>query len=340
MVYESENRIDRRRFLVGMGAAATCGMVLTSEGLAAEPSGTKNNRATISNVQPRRDVDGNIINAHDGCLERFGDRFYLYGTAYGKTDGFGTTNRFVVYSSPDLMRWTLHGDLVKGLRHGVHYRPYVKYNAKTRKYVLWYNWYPTLWNGQYAVAVSDMPQGPFTIHEPNVKVKEPKPGDLGLFVDDDGSGYLIYTSIGRNHGISIEKLADDYLSSTRENSGILAQGCEACALFRRNKTYYALFDGCCCFCAQGSGARVYTAKSPLGPYTQRATSTGTKRARPSLPLSKRTSPSCRLRRNGIHLDGRPVAVHTGQGEGARLPVLEQPVAIRWGREHRQTGLGG
>ena len=269
MVYERRKHLGRRQFLVEMGAAATCGLVLTSKGLAAESSGNTGNRATINNSQPRRDVEGNIIDAHDGCLERFGDRFYLYGTAYGKTDGFGAANRFVVYSSPDLMRWTFHGDLVKGLHHGVHYRPYVKYNATSKRYVLWYNWYPTLWNGQYAVAVSDTPQGPFTIHDPNVAVKEPKPGDLGLFVDDDGTGYVIYTSIERNHGISIEKLTDDYLGSTRENSGILAQGCEACALFRRNKTYYALFDGCCCFCVQGSGARVYTAKSPLGPYMQR-----------------------------------------------------------------------
>jgi beta-xylosidase len=269
MVNQRQNRLDRRQFLVGMGAAATCGLVLTSGGLAAERSGKTGNRATISNVQPRRDVKGNIIDAHDGCLERFGDRFYLYGTAYGKTDGFGTTNRYVVYSSPDLVQWTLHGGLVNGLHHGVHYRPYVKYNPKIKKYVLWYNWYPTLWDGQYAVAVSDIPQGPFTIRDADVRVKEAKPGDLGLFVDDDGTGYLIYTSIARDHGISIERLADDYLSSTRENSGILAQGCEACAMFRREKTYYALFDDCCCFCAQGSGARVYTAKSPLGPYTQR-----------------------------------------------------------------------
>ena len=31
---------------------------------------------------------------------------------------------------------------------------------------------------------------------------------------------------------------------------------------------YALFDTTCCFCAKGSGARVYIASSPLGPYTQ------------------------------------------------------------------------
>jgi beta-xylosidase len=269
MASQPQNRLDRRQFLAATSAAAACGTFLASRGLAADVAANKGNATTINNVQPRRDVNGKIIDAHDGCLQRFGDRFYLYGTAYGRTDGYGPANKFVVYSSPDLVQWTPHGDLVHGLRPGIHYRPYVKYNAKSKKYVLWYNWYPKLWDGQYAVAVSDSPQGPFTIYDPNVKVNEAKPGDLGLFVDNDGGGYLIYTSIERNHGISIEKLADDYLSSTLQSSGIFAQGCEACALFRRNDIYYALFDLCCCFCPNGSGAGVYTAKSPLGPYVRR-----------------------------------------------------------------------
>ena len=88
------------------------------------------------------------------------------------------------------MQWTFHGDLVKGSAPRRPLSALREVQRETGHYVLWYNWYPTLWNGQYAVAVSDTPQGPFSIHAPNVAVKEPKPGDLGLFVDDDGSGYL------------------------------------------------------------------------------------------------------------------------------------------------------
>ena len=169
----------------------------------------------VSNVTPRRDLEGNILDAHDGCLQKFGNRYYLYGTAYGKTDGFGTANRYRCYSSPDLMTWKLEGDLLKDPPAGVYYRPYVVYNAKTRKYVCWYNWYPTLWNGQFGVAVSDTPQGPFAIHDANVAVLQKSPGDLGLFVDADGTGYVIYTSIAKDHAISIEELTGDYLASTR-----------------------------------------------------------------------------------------------------------------------------
>ena len=225
----------------------------------------------ISNVVPRRDVNGNILDAHDGCLHKFADRYFLYGTAYGKTDGFGNSNHYCCYSSADLVAWKPEGELLNKPPKGVYYRPYVVYNAKTRKYVLWYNWYPTLWNGQYGVATSDTPQGPFVLHGANVRVSQPAPGDLGLFVDDDGTGYVIYTSIARDHGIFIERLSDDYLGSTQENSGLLGAGCEAPVLFKRQGTYYALFDNCCCFCSGGSGARVYTAEKPLGPYAWKGT---------------------------------------------------------------------
>merc|ERR1711918_129906 len=42
---------------------------------------------------------------------------------------------------------------------------------------------------------------------------------------------------------------------------------EAPAMFKRKGLYYALFDNCCCFCGHGSGIGVYTARSPLGPWT-------------------------------------------------------------------------
>ena len=88
-------------------------------------------------------------------------------------------------------------------------------------------------------------------------------------VDDDGTAYLIHTSyFWQTAGnITIEKLSADYLSSTLQNSGILATGCEAPAMFKRNGIYYALFDTFCGFGPSGTGAQVWTAASPLGPYT-------------------------------------------------------------------------
>lgn len=234
------------------------------------PTGLTQN-VTISNTQLRYDTGGNVIDAHDGRLVKFGNTYYLYGTAYGNTDGFVTTNHYHCYSSPDLTTWTFHGDLISNPPTGVYYRPHVIYHAASGKYVLWYNWYQTLWLGQYGVATCNSPTGPFVIQNSNVPMKRSSDGGVGdedLFVDDDGTAYITYTTIS-SHSISIEKLSSDYLSSTQIDSGVIASGCEACSMFKRNGIYYMLTDACCCFCPDGSGARVYTATSPLGPYTYR-----------------------------------------------------------------------
>ncbi len=249
--------------------------------------------SAIVNSAPRRDVQGEIVNAHDGCLEQFGKRFYLYGTAYGTfpelyakkpgaqpLQGATFSQQLVCYISTNLVDWVRHGPLLKSEPGGFCVRPYVKYNARTRKYVLWFNW--SLkgqgGDGRFVTATADRPEGPYVIGNRNVRVAHSplKMGDLGLFVDDDGTGYLIYVRIdpqaepGKRHRVSIDRLTPDYLGSTLQNSGILRdEAYEAPAMFKRGKLYYALFDGLCGYCAKGSGAMVFTATSPLGPYTYR-----------------------------------------------------------------------
>ena len=183
---------------------------------------------TVQNTEARRDVAGEIIDAHDGGLQFFDGRYYLYGTAYGKSAGFCINNRFRVYSSADLEHWRFEGELIEEQPVGVFYRPYVVYNAKTRKYVLWFNWYPKLWDGAMGVAVSDTPIGPFKIVGLDVKLSQAAAGRRrSLFVDDDGTGYFIYTVIGQGHAIRVERLTPDYLGSAGATSEILARGCEA-----------------------------------------------------------------------------------------------------------------
>lgn len=221
---------------------------------------------TIDNTKPRRDATGKIIDAHDGCLQLFGPRFYLYGTAYGTNDGYSTANRYRVYSSPDLEQWTLAGELFKEQPPGIYYRPYVIFNPKTRKYVLWYNWYPRQWDGQTGVAISDTPIGPFTIVNPNVQLACSHPGDGSLFVDDDGTGYYIYTAIDKGYTIRVERLTPDYLGSSGEISDVLGIGGEAPLLFRRNNLYYVLCGPRCAFCPEGSEVSVFISFSPMGPF--------------------------------------------------------------------------
>ena len=227
---------------------------------------------TVRNADPRRDVKGEIVDAHDGCLQFFAGRYYLYGTAYGKSAGYSINNRFRVYSSPDLQHWNFEGELLKEPPDGVYYRPYVVRNPKTGKYILWYNWYPKLWEGQVGVAISDTPVGPFTIVNAKVHLSQAEysPGDGSPFVDEDGIAYFIYTAIDQDHSVRVERLTADFLGSSGEASKVLGTDAEAPAMFRRDNRYYALFDTTCCFCSAGSGARVLVAASPLGPYREMA----------------------------------------------------------------------
>ena len=241
----------------------TCGPAPEKE---AEKSSV--NTLTISNLEPRLTIDGKIVDAHDGRIIEFEGQYYWYGTQYGTTNGFTHANVYHIYRSDDLVTWDHLGQALTDPPAGVHYRPHVIYNEATKKYVFWYNWYPTLWDGHFGVATADSPAGPFTILDTDVKVarSELGVGDFGLFVDDDQTAYISYNTI-EGHRVSVEKLSDDYLTSTLENGGYIAQYCEAGSMFKREGLYYLLTDYTCCFCNQGAGARVYTSDDPLGDWT-------------------------------------------------------------------------
>lgn len=85
----------------------------------------------------------------------------------------------------------------------------------------------------------------------------------------DQAGYLIYDAWGNNHQVLVEKLDEDYLNTSDDLPVTISEdsGVEAPMAFERNGWYYAFFGPTCCFCRQGSGAEVYTAPSPMGPWT-------------------------------------------------------------------------
>jgi Glycosyl hydrolases family 43 len=180
-------------------------------------------------------------------------------------------------TSPDLVTWTNAGIVFTATGNlppqSVLFAPKTVYNAQTKQWVLWFNYITESFsNSFYGVATSNNPAGPFTVVNKNVALQFQDNGDEGLFVDDDGVAYVIYTTLSRGHSISIERLSADYLSSLGANasSGIFGESfVEAPALFKRRGIYYAVFGSCCCYCGSGSQVSVYTATSALGPYTKR-----------------------------------------------------------------------
>ena len=283
---------------------------------------------TISNVIPRRDTSGAILDAHDSKLNLYNGLYYWHAASYGNCTepkgpsgcnpasvgacGFQVDHNVTLYTSPDLVTWTNQGAVfgAKGNLppNSVLFAPKTVYNARTKMWVLWFNYIvESFSNSFYGVAVAPTPTGPFTLvnREPNT-LSPPSPpfslfltgpsrllppphthtpraanvalqfqdnGDEGLFVDEDGAAYVIYTTLSKGHSISIERLTENYTASlgAAASSGIFGESfVEAPALFKRNSVYYATFGHCCCYCGSGSPVSVYTAASPLGPYTKQA----------------------------------------------------------------------
>lgn len=226
----------------------------------------------------RFDTNGNAIDAHDGEIRRFGDRYYLYGTSYGC--GYVRLERPVTpwcgyrsYSSTDMVHWTDDGPLFDATTPYWQsrcdsatlscYRPHVVYNAATRKYVLWMNSYDV--PADYHVLVSDSPTGPFSeVALPHLAVNGG--GDMDLFVDDNGTAYLAHSDTSSGYDIVVEKLDPTYTTGTGQFTRVGLQMTEAPSLFKRGGTYYLVIsDPYCAYCA-GTGASYLTAPSPLGPW--------------------------------------------------------------------------
>jgi len=295
-------------------------------------------KVTIDNLQPRRDVAGQIIDAHGGCLQFFDQKFYLYGTAYdSRKDSLDISNYFCVYSSRDLEHWTLEGKLLAEQPTGVYTRPYVVFNPATRKYVLWYNWFPKLWDGQAGVAVSDTPIGPFVITNLSAHLVGKGPGDGSLFVDDDGKGYYIYSSMKEDYGVRVERLTPDFLDSTGDTGNVMAKGCEAPVLFRRYNTYYALCGPVCADCGHGSEVQVFTSATPLGKYT----------TKPQANINRPTDFQVKFQeQNGsisrVETNSYAVIVAAQQTWVAKFPIADGAIYIwmgdRW--DSRPDGIKG
>ena len=113
---------------------------------------------TIDNTKPRLDTHGNIINAHDGTIKRFGGYWYYHAAEYALCHepakhgcdqtadhcGFHPNHNVSIWRSPDLSSgsWEFRGHAMRcaelpGCK--VMYRPHLVFNPTTREYVLFVN---------------------------------------------------------------------------------------------------------------------------------------------------------------------------------------------------------
>lgn len=265
-------------------------LVLALVGIVGRTCGTK---AVIRNDRRMLDSSGTQMDVHMQDIHRWDPSglWYLYAMQFGtcldttccdEACGCRTDVNLTVHTSPDLSdgSWVLRSAVAlspsQRPANATFGRPKVIYNAATDRYVLWVNWFPFIGGGAafmssgYQTLVSSSPVGPFVSMVVSVPTLHAAGGDLGLFLDSDGAGYVIYTSIASGHRVSVERLTDDFTNTTQNNSGLLPfpGGCfESPVMFARGKTIFALSAPCCCNCAEGSTVMALRSTGgPFGPF--------------------------------------------------------------------------
>ena len=228
-----------------------------------------------------RDTDGNPIQAHGGGILHCNGVFYWYGENKDgityesghnvmRVDAIGVS----CYSSHDLYSWKNEGVVLTAVsdpNHDLHTskvieRPKVIYNKKTNKYVMWLHIDSSDYKyARAGVAVSDSPTGPFNYlgsMRPNGYMSR----DMTLFVDDDQSAYLIY-STKENATTHLLRLSEDYLRPSHQFVELFPDRyMEAHAIFKWNGRYYYLASGCTGW--DPNPARGAVADSIWGPWTE------------------------------------------------------------------------
>ncbi len=237
------------------------------------------------------DTDGRAINAHGGGIVFHEGVYYWYGEfKEGRTflpkvnKTWGGTRVLAggvsVYSSKDLVTWKNEGLALPSLPENPDHdlapenvieRPKVIYNARTKKFVMWFHQdSPNYQAARSGVAVSDTPVGPFKYlgaFRPNAGVRPlnasasdlaPAPGnllardleggqmarDMTLFVDEDGTAYQFYSSES-NQTMHVSQLTEDYLRPAGKYARIfVGRSIEAPAVFKHKGRYYLIGSGC------------------------------------------------------------------------------------------------
>jgi hypothetical protein len=255
-------------------------LVSVSAGFQVKAQPTDNKKHTrINIIKPFEiwpDEKGNHIQAHGGGIMKIKGTYYWYGEQRGQN--LDPNYRYVsCYSSNDLMNWSFRRNVIKMTAPDslsstwVLERPKVFFNQKTKKYVMYFhidvaNLSPGGGMGytlaQVGVAVCDKPDGEFKY----IKRFSPlghESRDIGQFIDDDGTAYLIFED--RPFGFRIAKLSDDYMSIEKEMALVKAH-LEGNAIVHYKGLYYSIGSE---LSGWASNPNKYaTAPSLEGPWTE------------------------------------------------------------------------
>jgi hypothetical protein len=220
------------------------------------------------------DDRGQHIQAHGGGILKVGDTFYWFGEDRGQTNGRGW-RCVACYSSTNLSQWTFRNQVFKSRnpenfgRGWVLERPKVFYNARTKKFVMYMHIDGPLpgQSGGYdlarvGVATCDTVDGDYQYLK-SFRPLGHESRDIGQFIDDDGTAYLIFED--RPFGFRIAKLSDDYLNVEKEVC-LIPEHMEGGAIVHYDGLYYVLGSQLTGWRANPN--KYATAKSLAGPWSK------------------------------------------------------------------------
>ncbi len=211
----------------------------------------------MKNGQIWKDIDGNDIQAHGGCIIQHKDTYYWYGENKGADNCPGTTRVDVIgiscYSSKNLVDWKYEGLALSAVTDDessplhpskVAERPKVIYNKKNDNFVMWLHLDDKSYTfAGVGIAVSDSPIGPFKL----IAAKQPNrqdSRDMTIFKDVDGTAYLVHSK-DWNQTLNIARLNDDFTDLDGMYVSVLQdQEREAPAICYHDGMYYMVTSGC------------------------------------------------------------------------------------------------
>ncbi len=233
------------RYLFPAAAAASfCGILLFSAQAFSQPPQPPPAVIRPGAVWP--DNRGQHIQAHGGGILKYGDTYYWFGEDRGQ--GLDPAKRYVsCYSSKDLAHWTFRNQVIKlsdPENFGPHWvleRPKVFYNARTKRFVMYMHIDGPAGGRPYGiarvgVATCDIVDGDYRYLR-SFRPLGHESRDIGQFVDDDGTAYLIFED--RPFGFRIARLSANYLSVEKQMCLIPAH-MEGGALIHYQGLYYVI----------------------------------------------------------------------------------------------------
>lgn len=189
------------------------------------------------------DNRGQEIQAHGGGILRVRDTYFWFGEDRSQTND--PDKRYVsCYSSKDLVHWKFRRQVLAignpeslGTRVILE-RPKVFYSKATKTYVMYMHLdTPGYKLARVAIATSKTVDGNYK-YVRSFRPLDQESRDIGQFVDDDGSAYLIFES-RPTKGFFIAKLSADCMSIEKEMS-FVPVSLEGGALVHYDGLYYVI----------------------------------------------------------------------------------------------------